>query len=116
MSKEITALQKVVLQNRTVLDLVTATSGEVCTLLNETYCTYIPDGTGDGHTVSEALAQLKEIRKGMQQDARRGQGGLLSWLTFGPCWQLLLKIMIPFLIILMLFFAFSPCVSFLASE
>ncbi|MEQ2223188.1 hypothetical protein ILYODFUR_034239 [Ilyodon furcidens] len=115
MSKEITALRAVVLQNRMVLYLVTAPSGGVCALLNETCCTYIPDETGDGHTVSEALDKLKEIRKGMQQDARPGQGGLFLWLTSGPWWQLLLKIMIPFLIILVLFLPFHH-VSFLASE
>ncbi|KAK5602806.1 hypothetical protein CRENBAI_025078 [Crenichthys baileyi] len=41
MSKEITALRTVVLQNRMMLDLVTASSKGVCALLNETCCTYI---------------------------------------------------------------------------
>ncbi|MED6284431.1 hypothetical protein CHARACLAT_019122 [Characodon lateralis] len=45
--------------------------------------------------------EIKEIRKGMQQDAHPGQGGLISQLTSGPWWQLLLKIMIPFLILVL---------------
>ncbi|MEQ2234548.1 hypothetical protein ILYODFUR_032751 [Ilyodon furcidens] len=67
---EIAALRTVVLQNRMVLDLLTASVGGVCTLLNETCCTYIPAETNgeDGHRVS----QLNEIKRGMQQDVHPG--------------------------------------------
>ncbi|MED6278016.1 hypothetical protein CHARACLAT_019423 [Characodon lateralis] len=57
---EVTALRTVALQNRMVLDLLMALVVGACALLNETYCTYIPDETNseDGHRVSNAICQL----------------------------------------------------------
>ncbi|MEQ2291938.1 hypothetical protein AMECASPLE_017914 [Ameca splendens] len=43
LSTEVTALRTVVLQNGMVLDLLTASVGGVCALLNETCSTYIPN-------------------------------------------------------------------------
>ncbi|MED6237550.1 hypothetical protein ATANTOWER_027482 [Ataeniobius toweri] len=99
-----------------VLDLLMASFGGVCALLNETCCTYIPDETNgeDGHTVSDAICQFNEIKRCMWQDVHPGRGSLSSWLTSGPWWQLLLKIMTPVIAVLLLFFLL--CVLFPASE
>ncbi|MEQ2316811.1 hypothetical protein AMECASPLE_036399 [Ameca splendens] len=105
------------LQNRMVLDMLTTSFGGVCTLLNETCCTYFPDETNgkDGHRVSDAIRQLSEIKRGMQPDVHPGRGSLSSWLTSGPWWQLLLKIITPFITVLLLF-AFLLCVLLPVSE
>uniref|UniRef100_A0A8C7WS37 Uncharacterized protein n=1 Tax=Oryzias sinensis TaxID=183150 RepID=A0A8C7WS37_9TELE len=39
------AIRTMVLQNRLVLDLLTASSGGVCRMVGDTCCTFIPDGT-----------------------------------------------------------------------
>ncbi|MED6282562.1 hypothetical protein CHARACLAT_033406 [Characodon lateralis] len=61
-----------------VLDLLTASVGGVYALLNETCCTYIPDETNgeDRHRVSDAIHQLNEIKRGMQQHVHPGRGSL----------------------------------------
>ncbi|NXD06525.1 ERVV2 protein, partial [Nothocercus nigrocapillus] len=38
---EMDSLKKIVLQNRKALDILTAQAGGVCTLINETCCSYI---------------------------------------------------------------------------
>ncbi|MEQ2304731.1 hypothetical protein AMECASPLE_030350, partial [Ameca splendens] len=98
--------------NRMVLDLLTASVGGICALLNETCCTYIPGKTNgkDGHRVSDTICQLNEIKRGMKQDLHPGRGSLSSWLTSGPWWQLLLKIMTPVIAVLLLFAFFTLCV------
>lgn len=41
LQEEISSLSKIVLQNRTVLDLLTAKEGEVCVVINQSCCSYI---------------------------------------------------------------------------
>ncbi|MED6279115.1 hypothetical protein CHARACLAT_031275 [Characodon lateralis] len=85
LSTEVTALQTVALQNRMVLDLL-----------------------------SDAIRQLNEIKRGMQQDVHPGRGSFFPWLTSGPWWQLFLKIMTPVITVLLLFCLFTlyviPCI------
>uniref|UniRef100_A0A3P9IAG5 Uncharacterized protein n=1 Tax=Oryzias latipes TaxID=8090 RepID=A0A3P9IAG5_ORYLA len=42
---EMSAMRTMVLQNRLVLDLLTALSGGVCKMVGDTCCTFIPDDT-----------------------------------------------------------------------
>lgn len=46
--QELTAVRYMVLQNRMVLDLVTASQGGVCHIVGTSCCTYIPDNDADG--------------------------------------------------------------------
>ncbi|NXR06351.1 ERVV2 protein, partial [Semnornis frantzii] len=43
LQEEIVSLKQVTVQNRTVLDLLTAKEGEVCIVLNQTCCVYIDE-------------------------------------------------------------------------
>lgn len=57
--EEMSALRLMTLQNRMVLDLLVAPQGGVCTMINTSCCTYIPDESQDGHDVPDALEQLQ---------------------------------------------------------
>uniref|UniRef100_A0A3P9K7R7 Uncharacterized protein n=1 Tax=Oryzias latipes TaxID=8090 RepID=A0A3P9K7R7_ORYLA len=89
---EMSAIRTMVLQNRLVLDLLTASSGGVCKMVGDTCCTFIPDSTSDGQDISTALHDLTELQ-----------------LTSGPWWHLLLKLLTPILIVLCLFCLFTTC-------
>uniref|UniRef100_A0A8C8DE31 Uncharacterized protein n=1 Tax=Oryzias sinensis TaxID=183150 RepID=A0A8C8DE31_9TELE len=52
---EMSDIRTMVLQNRLVFDLLTASSGGVCKMVRDTCCTFIPDGTSDGQDISTAL-------------------------------------------------------------
>ncbi|MEQ2192392.1 hypothetical protein XENOCAPTIV_010989 [Xenoophorus captivus] len=92
--------------------LLTASVGGVCALLNKTCCTYIPDEPNgeDGHRVSDTIRQLNEIKRGMQQVVHPSRRSFFLWLTSGPWWQLLLKILTPVIAVLLLFCLFTLCV------
>uniref|UniRef100_A0A3P9LH59 ERVV2 protein n=1 Tax=Oryzias latipes TaxID=8090 RepID=A0A3P9LH59_ORYLA len=59
---EMSAIRTMVLQNRLVLDLLTASSGGVCKMVGDTCCTFIPDGTIDGQDISTALHNLTGLQ------------------------------------------------------
>uniref|UniRef100_A0A3B3HLR8 Uncharacterized protein n=1 Tax=Oryzias latipes TaxID=8090 RepID=A0A3B3HLR8_ORYLA len=58
-NEEMSSMRLMVLQNRLVLDLLVAQEGGVCKMLNDTCCTFIPDNTNEGHSITEALHQLE---------------------------------------------------------
>ena len=47
LNAEQTQIRKVVLQNRLALDILTATQGGTCSIINIQCCTYIPDISTD---------------------------------------------------------------------
>lgn len=108
---EIDALRLMVLQNRMTLDLLTAANGGVCIMLNTTCCTYIPDDI-HGENMTQAMKQLRNLKKAMMNDAHNVGFNFdpLSWFTSGPWYAMLMKFMIPVLIILLLFCVFTSCI------
>lgn len=48
LAEEQKMIRMMVLQNRLTLDLITASQGDVCKLIGETCCTFIPDGYSTG--------------------------------------------------------------------
>uniref|UniRef100_A0A3B3HN74 ERVV2 protein n=1 Tax=Oryzias latipes TaxID=8090 RepID=A0A3B3HN74_ORYLA len=59
---EMSAIRTMVLQNRLVLDLLTASSGGVCKMVGDTCCTFIPDSGSDGQDISTALHDLTGLQ------------------------------------------------------
>lgn len=57
----LSAIRYMVLQNRMVLDLVTASQGGVCHIVGTSCCTYIPDNDADEAAISKALDGLKRL-------------------------------------------------------
>ena len=65
---ELTALRLVVIQNRMVLDQLTAAQGGVCALVGEICCTYIPDNDADGQAVQQGIDNRTVLRDRMMED------------------------------------------------
>lgn len=76
------------MQNREVLDLLTASQGGVCKIIGQTCCTYIPDESGDGGTITMALQNLTALQRYVEDHTPGAvpSPGVLSWLL-GMGWQ-----------------------------
>uniref|UniRef100_A0A7N5ZUG5 Uncharacterized protein n=1 Tax=Anabas testudineus TaxID=64144 RepID=A0A7N5ZUG5_ANATE len=97
------------LQNRMVLDLLTANEGGVCVKIGTTCCTYIPDVVNTN--VTAALQVMKNLQKAMSSDqhpdpAQYWLGGLMS----GPWWHLLLKLLTSLILFIVRFFILMSCI------
>uniref|UniRef100_A0A3P9J0E3 Uncharacterized protein n=1 Tax=Oryzias latipes TaxID=8090 RepID=A0A3P9J0E3_ORYLA len=62
-NEEMSSMRLMVLQNRLVLDFLVAQERGVCKMLNDTCCTFIPDNTDEGHSITEALHQLEKVQQ-----------------------------------------------------
>lgn len=108
---ELKAMRRMIIQNRVVLDLLTASQGAVCKIIGQACCTYIPDETGTGGDIHDALHDLTELKQYVESGTKGAEPfDLWAWLTSGPWWQLLLKICAPLITILVLFCLFFSCV------
>lgn len=107
--QELTALRLVALQNRLVLDQLTAAQGGVCTLIGATCCTFIPDNDKDAGIIQQAILNLTALRDAAEAD-NVDKGDFLSWLTSGPWYGLLLKIVTPLVTVLVIIFIVLGCV------
>uniref|UniRef100_A0A3B5QHP9 Uncharacterized protein n=1 Tax=Xiphophorus maculatus TaxID=8083 RepID=A0A3B5QHP9_XIPMA len=61
--EELTELRNMVMQNRVILDFLTAPQGGVCKIIGPTCCTFVPDETGTGGTISDALYELEDLKQ-----------------------------------------------------
>ena len=55
------------IQNRKVLDQLTAASGGVCVMEEDTCRTYIPENDEDGHTIDTGIQDLNQFVKNVQE-------------------------------------------------
>lgn len=102
------------LQNRLVLDQLTAASGGVCVLVGKHCCTFIPAEDGDGGSITQALANLTALTDMMRNDHAVPDGDWLAWLT-GPGWysllaRLLTPVAIAVAVFLLIFLCIIPCI------
>nr|XP_049617757.1 endogenous retrovirus group PABLB member 1 Env polyprotein-like [Syngnathus scovelli]XP_049617758.1 endogenous retrovirus group PABLB member 1 Env polyprotein-like [Syngnathus scovelli]XP_049617759.1 endogenous retrovirus group PABLB member 1 Env polyprotein-like [Syngnathus scovelli] len=107
-NREIQAIRLMVLQNRMVLDLLTAAQGGVCHIIGTSCCTYIP-GENDTH-INDAMNSLKNLQQAMSNDKVPHQFDFFSWFFSGNWWQLLLKLLSPVLVVLVVLCSFTTCV------
>ncbi|XP_061595559.1 uncharacterized protein LOC133459539 [Cololabis saira] len=110
LTAEVTAIREMELQDRTVLDLITAKDGGVCAMIGEHCCTFIPDETGAEGNVTKAIAELRQLAKVVSEDRRSAGTTFWSWLTSGPWTDIMTKIMIPIITVLVLFCVFVTCI------
>ena len=108
-NEEITALRLMELQDRTVLDQLTASAGGVCAIIGTSCCTFVPDCDDNHAAIESAIANLTQLRDAMTQNYV-SQGSLFSWFTTGSWWHILLKILTPFIAIAIVFCLLISCV------
>lgn len=108
-NQELTALWMIELQDRTILDQLTAASGGVCAIVGSSCCTYIPENDGEEGIITQAIQNLTQLRDAMNADLKP-QHALFEWLMSGTWYQVLMKMMVPVLAILLLFCIFVICV------
>lgn len=108
-NEELTALRMMELQDRTVLDQLTAAAGGVCAIVGTSCCTFIPKNEGDEGIINQAIRNLTQLRDAMDADFKPQQA-LFEWLTTGTWYQILLKIMTPVLVVLLPFCVLVTCV------
>nr|XP_049596847.1 endogenous retrovirus group FC1 Env polyprotein-like isoform X2 [Syngnathus scovelli] len=107
-NRKIQAIRLMVLQNRMVLDLLTAAQGGVCHIIGTSCCTYIP-GENDTH-INDAMNSLKNLQQAMSNDKVPHQFDFFSWFFSGNWWQLLFKLLSPVLVVLVVLCSFTTCV------
>uniref|UniRef100_A0A087Y9F2 ENV1 protein n=1 Tax=Poecilia formosa TaxID=48698 RepID=A0A087Y9F2_POEFO len=109
--RELTELRNVVLQNRVVLDFLIASHGGFCKIIGSTCCTFVPDETETGGTISDALRELEELKNYADSGTHGSYSfNFLTWLTSVTWWNLLLRIGTPILGFLILFCLFKSCI------
>lgn len=104
--EELTAMRLMIIQNRMVLDLLTAEKGGVCHIVGESCCT--PENDADGHAISEGIHRLKAIAEAQAADSKENTDWF-SWLTFGNWKALLIRLLTPVLIALVVLMVISCC-------
>lgn len=92
LSKEVSDIREMELQNRVVLDLLTADKGGVCALIGDHCCTYIVDETGSEGNVTKAIQDLRQLAKTIAQDHVNQNFSLWDWFTSGSWTHILQKI------------------------
>uniref|UniRef100_A0A672FSJ2 Uncharacterized protein n=1 Tax=Salarias fasciatus TaxID=181472 RepID=A0A672FSJ2_SALFA len=97
LTEEVNALRLMELQDRMVLDLITAPQGGVCAIVGDSCCTCIPDNTGDEGMVTQAVQNLTALATAWSTDFRHNDPAwdLFSWFTSGAWWQILMKCLMP---------------------
>lgn len=110
-NQEMEAMRIMVLQNRMVLDLWAAAQGGVCVLLNQTCCTWVPQNSGNGHEIDEALQEMKKVAEAQNTDfVNANTPGWLSWLSGGGWTAIIWKIGLFLLCVMLLFGILTCCV------
>ncbi|RXN28332.1 envelope poly [Labeo rohita] len=84
--EELRGLRLTALQNRLVLDQLTAASGGVCTIVGTACCTYIPDNDADGHVIDLGIQNMtKAINRLTAREINSDD--VWGWAWFKGLWQ-----------------------------
>ena len=90
-NREIDSIRTEVLYHRIVLDLLTASVGGTCILLNTTCCTYITDEV-HSLNMTNAMGRLIDLQQAMTEDRKsKAEGAWWQWLGVGSIAQTLAK-------------------------
>ncbi|XP_069506859.1 uncharacterized protein [Ambystoma mexicanum] len=103
---ELRALRLMTMQNRYVLDLLTAMDGGVCRKIGSAFCTFVPSADVDNGTLSHFITAMHNLGERMKKE-----GGVepSSWFdkifSWVPSWlRMTVKLLIPIIVFLLLIF------------
>lgn len=102
---ESTSLRLMTLQNRMVLDQLTASQGGVCAMVGEYCCKFIPENDAVGHMIADGIANLTALQKAMIKDQHAVSDGWFEW--FFSSWKALL---FKLGVLLLFFLILVPCI------
>ncbi|XP_077088576.1 uncharacterized protein LOC143740322 [Siphateles boraxobius] len=106
--EELRALRLTALQNRLVLDQLTASRGGVCVIVGISCCTYIPDNDADGHIIADGIDNMTRIADELQRREVSDRSGFLDWFTNWK--QMLISALIPIGVILLILTFIVCCI------
>ncbi|XP_069471427.1 uncharacterized protein [Ambystoma mexicanum] len=103
---ELRALCLMTMQNRYVLDLLTAMDGGVCRKIGGACCTFVPTEDADNGTLSHVISAVHNLGERMRVEGGAEEStwfdNLFSWI---PSWvNVAMKILIPIIVFMLLFF------------
>lgn len=106
--RELTGICLMVMQNRLVLDQLTAAQGGVCTICGDTCCTFTPANDTDGGAIAKALSDLTLLRDGLKADTQGASSWLPYWMTG---WQrTLISFLIPVVFVIGVLILLACCI------
>ncbi|XP_034068904.1 uncharacterized protein LOC117544178 [Gymnodraco acuticeps] len=107
---ELDSLRTMVLQHRMALDLLTASVGGTCILLNTICCTYITDNV-HSQNMTDAMATLKALQTAMGQDRHASlETGWFNWLLSGSWVQKLVMGFVAIICVVILVCCAMACI------
>ncbi|XP_069489924.1 uncharacterized protein [Ambystoma mexicanum] len=103
---ELRALGLMTMQNRYVLDLLTAMDGGVCRKFGSACCTFVPSEDADNETLSHVIAAVHNLGERMKTE---GGTNLSTWFdnlfSWVPSWMgLTVKLLMPLIVFLPVIF------------
>uniref|UniRef100_A0AAQ4RXE1 Envelope protein n=1 Tax=Gasterosteus aculeatus aculeatus TaxID=481459 RepID=A0AAQ4RXE1_GASAC len=101
--EEMTAMRLMIMQNRMVLDQLTAAQGGVCAIVGEYCCTFIPENDKDEGIIHQAIQNMTKLQESMTRDKSPSP----DWLT--RVWYSWKGTLIQAATILCVLFAFVIC-------
>lgn len=106
------AMRTMLMQHQVALDTLFASEGGLCTVVGEHCCTYIPNTHDNWTFIHDRVQGLADFLKSQEssQEFQNTSWDFMNWLTTGRWYEVLLKIAIPFIVILILFCLFVSCV------
>ena len=110
--QDLTALRLVSMQNRLILDQLTAASGGVCAVIGTTCCTYIPDNDADSNIIFQGIQNMSRLAHTLQSRQVQDADWFSSFFTGYKC--VLMQLFTTVMLIIVLFMILScfviPCI------
>lgn len=110
---EVNAIQLMTMQNRLVLDQLTAASGGVYKMIGDTCCMFTPDNAGDGGTIYKVLQDLTDLQTYVPEytsGATSSGFSIWSWFASGTWYVQLHRALIILVAMLLLICCVISCI------